>query len=73
MISAIVKILTYFFMEDVTIKTVHGDDKCKSFFCLKYMSLRAIWFGRHVTLNQDGTVSGINPSKNNTWKPFSNS
>jgi hypothetical protein len=68
MISGIVKLLTFWFMDDVVITTVHGDDKCKSFFSLKHMSLRAIWCGRHVILNQDGTVSGINPSDKNTWK-----
>ena len=69
MINLIVKIATYFFMRDVIIKTVYGEDECKTFFCVTHMSLRAVWCGRHVILNQDGTVSGITPHPAvNTWK-----
>ena len=68
MINLLVKALTYIFMRNVVIKTIHGEDECRSFFCVKHMSLRAIWCGRHVILNQNGTVSGINPSENNTWE-----
>ena len=69
MINGIVKILTFWFMSDVVITTVHGSDKCKTYFCTNQMSLRAIWCGRKVILNQDGAVTGITPHPAvNTWK-----
>jgi hypothetical protein len=67
MINFIVKVLTSLFMKNVIIKTVYGEDECMTFFCVTHMSLRAVWCDRQVVLNQDGTVTGINPSRN-TWE-----